>query len=165
VIRVCDPVLVVQSIWRNIYIATMTHPSVTSKLRLDLIRNVTAVQTKALSYLSRSCGQQQRRVETLNVYDKTTRIGPRRSLHLLSSFSASSSRLKCINDLSLSDPCSSTGNTTTKTVRVFSSVSKRDFYEVLGVGRSADKAEIKKAYFKLAKQYHPDTNKVRRTVN
>ncbi len=45
--------------------------------------------------------------------------------------------------------------------RPFSSSSKRDFYEVLGVGKGADKAEIKKSYFKLAKQYHPDTNQVR----
>lgn len=45
--------------------------------------------------------------------------------------------------------------------RTFSSSSKRDFYEVLSVGKGADKAEIKKAYFKLAKKYHPDTNKVR----
>lgn len=44
--------------------------------------------------------------------------------------------------------------------RPFSSASKRDFYEVLGVGKGADKAEIKKSYFKLAKQYHPDTNQV-----
>ncbi|CAM9966311.1 unnamed protein product [Pylaiella littoralis] len=36
---------------------------------------------------------------------------------------------------------------------------KRDFYEVLGVGKGADKPEIKKKYFQLAKKYHPDQNK------
>ncbi len=35
---------------------------------------------------------------------------------------------------------------------------KRDYYEVLGVGKDADASTLKKAYYKLAKQYHPDTN-------
>ncbi len=35
---------------------------------------------------------------------------------------------------------------------------KRDYYEVLGVDKSADEASIKKAYRTLAKKYHPDMN-------
>jgi len=46
-----------------------------------------------------------------------------------------------------------------KNHRLLSSSSKRDFYNVLDVSKGADKTEIKKAYFKLAKEHHPDTNR------
>ena len=38
-------------------------------------------------------------------------------------------------------------------------MAKRDYYDVLGVDKSASEAEIKSAFRKLAKKYHPDINK------
>src|SRR3954467_12534568 len=38
-------------------------------------------------------------------------------------------------------------------------MAKRDYYEVLGVSKSASADEIRKAHRKLVRQYHPDVNK------
>ena len=35
----------------------------------------------------------------------------------------------------------------------------RDYYDILGVGKNASQDEIKKAFRKKARQYHPDVNK------
>jgi molecular chaperone DnaJ len=38
-------------------------------------------------------------------------------------------------------------------------MAKRDYYEVLGVGRDSNERDVKRAYRRLAKKYHPDVNK------
>lgn len=85
-----------------------------------------------------------------------TTIGRRRCCSYASSSSSSLSNRRILfrnTSIILKD------NARLNRAHYFSSSPKRDFYEVLGVGRGSDKSEIKKAYFKLAKMYHPDTNK------
>jgi molecular chaperone DnaJ len=50
-------------------------------------------------------------------------------------------------------------STQSRSFRASNVLNNKDFYKTLNVTKGASQDEIKKAYFKLAKEYHPDVNK------
>ena len=84
------------------------------------------------------------------LFRSSTRSSHLRSLQCIISSSSSSNHINNIHNIS------------TRSFHHTNHMKKRDYYDILGVKKGADKSEIKRKYFELAKKYHPDVKETSR---
>ena len=96
--------------------------------------------------------------KTLFVVPKYTRIGVKSTSHGVKAFPWTFSTVQGISDFSYTSMrCLSTNKAKGKAAGEAWGRNKTP-YEILGVPKSADEKQIKLAYFKAAREHHPDTN-------